>query len=360
MVGSIRPSQPQHQTTSVSNTPAPQAPAAQTPTTTPQAPTSAPADTARQPTATAQSSNEALAARSHDVGASMLSAKINNATAERELGPVDHKKKLDLNDPAARVELMRSTSQINPVSKKAGNGGLICGGASAANALIASGKTPEQRTANAEAVEKTAKNLHVPLSADEQKALQAMKDGKMSPTDAAHLQQAMYRMGKAAGVPDGGDPDGIGPRQMFALAGHLKAQGAFQGCDVKFHCNKTDIDGQKTNHWTMSVDGQWANSMNPSAKNQQYGIVWGENRGVSERNQNWEAEVSVSDDKVRGDYKAGDTPDKHYRLEADVNKMRSMHPSESQDGKVSLRGYLYEWQRTIEMERGDFKKYPLE
>jgi len=295
------------------------------------------------PTATPDSAAAAQSTHSRDVGATMLQHNM-STTAERQTAPLNPAQKQDLSDPQARTDLLRASSQVNPVSRKAGNDGLICGGAATTGALVESAKTPEQAKANAKAVDQTAKDLGVKPSPQEQAAIKAMGDNKMSATDVQHMQQLNYRMAQQAAPSDGG-PDGVGPRQMGALASHLKGNGAFGDSDVKFNMTTTQIDGKPVNHWTSTTDNKHYNSVNPSEQHRDKALVLGGPPGsVTERGENWQAEVRVGNDNVTTDYRSGDPghTNESARSTSDLGKMKSMSGQERREYLNSPMGELLE------------------
>jgi hypothetical protein len=183
-----------------------------------------------------------------------------NAQAEREMAPLQKNQAVDLRNPETRNQLIRNTPQVNDISKKAGNDGSICGGSATTNALILSGKTPEQAQANAESVRKLAKSYDPPIQIkpEEEKALKGLETGKMSPNDVSNMQQLMDRVGHRMPLA-GSNPSGMGlsTTQVAAMMTKLSAHGAFKGSDVKMHCNSLP---NGNDHWTVTVDRTFANS----------------------------------------------------------------------------------------------------
>jgi hypothetical protein len=183
-----------------------------------------------------------------------------NAQAERELPAVQKNQQVDIHNPESRNQLLRSAPQVNDISKKAGNDGSICGGAATTNALILSSKTPEQAKANAKAVRDLAKSYDpaIQVKPEEEAALKRLESGKMSPTDVQHMQQLMDRVGHRMPLA-GSNPSGMGlsTTQVACMMTKLSAHGAFQGADVKMHCNALQ---NGNDHWTVTVDRTFANS----------------------------------------------------------------------------------------------------
>lgn len=166
---------------------------------------------------------------------------------------VNGQKKFDLSDPAARRALIANSPQLDNL--KGGNDATRCGGASMLNAMILSGNP----SANAQAIEKTlaAPEFQAKLdpkpSADEQGALQAMKGGSLTPTQAANLQELLLRMAQMPRDADAKRPNfrrtdgsGLTVPAMADIASELRSRGAFAGArSVAFHANAS--------HWTVAV-----------------------------------------------------------------------------------------------------------
>jgi hypothetical protein len=176
--------------------------------------------------------------------------------------------------------MLRQAPQVNPISIKAGNAGDICGGAAMSNALIMSSKTPEQAKANAKAVRDLAGSFDpdkVKLSKEEDQALKNMEGGKMSGVDAQHLQQVMYRIGQRMPLA-GSNPEGTGlsTTQVGCAMSMLKARGAFEGSNVTMHCNRNTFKNTQgkedtIDHWTVTVDNNFANSQGPGNRSVVHG-----------------------------------------------------------------------------------------
>jgi hypothetical protein len=166
---------------------------------------------------------------------------------------VTGQKKFDLSDPAARKELIVNSPQLDNL--QGGNDATRCGGASMLNAMILSGNP----SANAVAIEKTlaAPEFQAKLdpkpSSDEQAALQAMKGGSLTPTQAANLQELLLRMAQMPRDADAKRPNfrrtdgsGLTVPAMADIAAQLRSNGAFAGAkSVSFHANAA--------HWTVAV-----------------------------------------------------------------------------------------------------------
>ncbi|GEM_PF-2812171 len=107
--------------------------------------------------------------------------------------------------------------------------------------------------ANAAAIRDTAAaHPLLTVSHEERSAIAAMESGRMTPSDAAHLQDLMYRTGR--------DTDALGPTnpsapgltafQMRGLATELRGRGAFSGSD-EVNFRMSDLGDSR--HWTTSV-----------------------------------------------------------------------------------------------------------
>lgn len=107
--------------------------------------------------------------------------------------------------------------------------------------------------ANADAIRDTAAaHPRVHVSDAETASIAAMRSGSMTPSDAAHLQDLLYRTGRdtdALGPEDPSAP-GLTAFQMRGLATELRGHGAFASSD-EVNFRMSDMDG--SNHWTTSV-----------------------------------------------------------------------------------------------------------
>ncbi len=190
---------------------------------------------------------------SPDINLSFL--RPSTATATREIDPTQ---RVDFMSPAGKTDLIERSSQINPISRKAGNADTSCAGAAMVNGLVLGSKTPADAKANADALRASAKQLGVPVKAEEEAALQHMAKGSMSANDMSHLQQLSQRLVK----PDD-DARGLAtPGELMKAVTLVRANGGFKGSQsVEFHNARLMPPGGE-NHWTVSVDGQHASSLN--------------------------------------------------------------------------------------------------
>jgi hypothetical protein len=252
-----------------------------------------------------------------------VAAGLHAAVGEKEGPKVTQNQQVDITSgQQARVDLLRSAPQMNPISKAAGNGPNLCGGASVANALILSSKTPEQAKANAKAVQNLAGALKPPLkmSGAEQQALKNFESGKISPQDAQHMQQVMYRMAQRMPIGGQSNPNlqGVSTSQVATTMAALRSHGAFQGSSVTMHCNRlsTGFD-----HWTTSVDGIHANSQGPNDKSIVHG---GPPSELSKSNSSWQNEIWLNPNdtppKMHVDYRSDQDHYKHAEIQADKYK----------------------------------------
>jgi hypothetical protein len=219
--------------------------------------------------------------------------------AEKQLSAVPKNQLVDIHNPESRNQLIRSAPQINEISKKAGNGGDICGGAATTNALILSSKTPEQGRANAKAVRDLANSFSnaVKIKPEEEMALKHLENGKMSPTDVQHMQQLMDRIGQR--MPAAGpNPSGLGltTTQVACMMTKLSAKGAFQGSDVTMHCN-TLPNG--LDHWTVTVDRTFANSSHGHPNYDKALVHGGPPPELQKGRSNWQNEIKIVNDPQR-------------------------------------------------------------
>ena len=227
------------------------------------------AEEAAAGTSVASSEPDKAKLAEHQFTGKFISANI-QGQAERELAPIGKNQKVDINDPTYRTALLRNSPQVNDISKKAGNDGDICGGAATTNALILSGKTQDQRKDNANAVRGLAKSYDPPIQIkpEEEAALKDLETGHMSPNDVSNMQQLMDRVGHRMPLA-GSNPSGTGlsTTQVACMMTKLSSQGAFKGSDVKLNCNTLQT-GQPNppDHWTVTVDGTFANSASGAPK----------------------------------------------------------------------------------------------
>lgn len=159
-------------------------------------------------------------------------------------------KEFNLNDPAAVKDLIVNSPQLDNLSGTTTDS-KRCAGAAVLNAMLLSG----DHTKNAAAIESAASKVNVQpgISADERSALDAMKKGSMTPTDAAHLQELIVRSAKTETAADKtrtnfqrGGPEGVSPQGLADFAQLLRKEGAFANAkSVTFHAEKA--------HWTVSV-----------------------------------------------------------------------------------------------------------
>lgn len=161
-------------------------------------------------------------------------------------------KEFNLNDPNAVKDLIVNSPQMDNLGGTKTDD-KRCGGAAVLNAMLLSG----DHAKNASAIEAAANEVKVQpgISADERSALDAMKKGSMTPTDAAHLQELLVRSAQtkrpeldAKRGPNFQRSDGSGVTQqgLGDFAHLLRQKGAFANAkSVTFHAEK--------GHWTVSV-----------------------------------------------------------------------------------------------------------
>ena len=225
----------------------------------------------------------------HALEGQMMSAKL-TAQAEREMAPITPTQKVDITNQDLRNQLVRNAPQVNDISKKAGNENDICGGAATTNALILSSKTKEQAQANSKAVRDLANSYDPPvkIKPEEDAALKSLASGKMSAVDAQNMQQLMDRIGHRQPQLMS-NPSGLGlsTAQVASMTTKLSSFGAFQGADVKMHCNTLPTGAD---HWTVTVDRTFANSAGGSKYDKSL-VHGGPPPEVQKGNTNWQNEI---------------------------------------------------------------------
>jgi hypothetical protein len=169
--------------------------------------------------------------------------------AKEAYGKTGHQS-FDLNDVEQRKQLIVNSPQLDNLDSTTTDA-TRCAGAAVLNGMILAGDPK----ANAEAIERAAAKVNVQpgISAEERSALDAMKRGTMTPTDAAHLQELLVRSAKTPRPDDAsrplftrGGPGGVTPNGMADFAQLLRREGAFANAkSVTFHAESA--------HWTVSV-----------------------------------------------------------------------------------------------------------
>jgi hypothetical protein len=239
-----------------------------------------------------------------------------NAQAERELPAIQKNQQVDIHNPDMKNQLLRSAPQVNDISQKAGNANSLCGGAATTNALILSSKNPEQAKANAKAVRDLANSYDPPIKVkpEEEKALKGLETGKMSPTDVMHMQQLMDRVGHRMPLA-GSNPSGMGlsTTQIACMMTKLSAHGAFQGADVRMHCNTLQ---NGSDHWTVTVDRTFANSAHGHPDYNKSLVHGGPPPELQKGREGWQNEIILDNSekpaKVYAQFKQG-TDQNQYR-----------------------------------------------
>ncbi len=148
-----------------------------------------------------------------------------------------------LSDRGDVGRLISRTPQLDDVRGTAGDA-TRCGGAAMFNAMLLDGDA----VANADALSRVAAQRHVTLSADETSALSSMREGHLTPREAAHLQEALYR------VSDAGDPSatgaGLSGLELARTVTALQGAGGFPNTrEVNFRSDRT---GPASFHWTVT------------------------------------------------------------------------------------------------------------
>ena len=150
-----------------------------------------------------------------------VSVETEETAAARKLYEKKGDTKFDLKDPKQREELIKNSPQIDNVDGTK-NDNKRCGGAAAFNALMLDGNN----TKNAQAILRTASESRTELTQPQKEALTAYARGKMSPKQAAHMQEALLRIGTR--MPTGKHPSGqMTDNNLNELAHRLKKHGGF-------------------------------------------------------------------------------------------------------------------------------------
>jgi hypothetical protein len=158
-------------------------------------------------------------------------------------------KQFDLNDPQQVQKLITSSPQLDNLDSTKTDASR-CGGASILNGMLLAGDPAK----NAAAIESAATKAGVQpgISADERSALDAMKKGSMTPTDAAHLQELLVRSAQQPQDTDAkrgiqrSDAGGVSTQGLSDFAQKLRAEGAFANAKkITFH--------NEGAHWTVAV-----------------------------------------------------------------------------------------------------------
>ncbi|MFT3709436.1 MAG: hypothetical protein QM817_17505 [Archangium sp.] len=159
----------------------------------------------------------------------------------------------DLNDPAQLKQLIMNSPQLDAddATSKISDESR-CGGAALLNAMLFDGAHAK----NAAAIEaRLAKgDLIVKPSPRQTEALAHLKAGKLTPNDAAHLQDLLFHMASAS-RPTDPNPDwrttgangwGVTPQALHQLVGELKEQGALSNSNAEI------LNGDQ--HFTTRVE----------------------------------------------------------------------------------------------------------
>lgn len=158
-------------------------------------------------------------------------------------------KEFNLNDPQQVEKLITSSPQLDNIDSTKTDASR-CGGASILNGMLLAGDPAK----NAAAIETAATKAGVQpgISADERSALDAMKKGSMTPTDAAHLQELLVRSAQQPQGTDSArgiqrsDAAGVTTQGLSDFAQKLRAEGAFANAKkITFH--------NEGAHWTVAV-----------------------------------------------------------------------------------------------------------
>jgi hypothetical protein len=213
--------------------------------------------------------------------------------------PEDVKYKSTQATEAAEANYAKNGDQVFDLSTQGGREGLVtqspqidnlngttsdktrCGGACLADAMILDGDHKANAAAMTRVMEQaekakdqkvnaklesgevpTAAELAPVYSEDEKKAVKALGTGKMTPNQAAHLQEAMMKTAEHLPPPAGQDPRvknfepgrGITAPGMANTAAALNAHGGLKNAgNIEFNGEvRQNADGKPYNHWTMT------------------------------------------------------------------------------------------------------------
>jgi hypothetical protein len=147
-----------------------------------------------------------------------------------------------LTEATQRKQLVQATPQRNPVSKRAGMGHEVCGGAAVASALVLSSNSKAKARANARAIRAV---LGSHLTDEENKALKKFEEGTMATRHLALLQLNLFL--HVNYKVDGAQKSGLSPKAVGTLVKSLKENGGFAGDTV--------VVFKRQDHWTIRVNG---------------------------------------------------------------------------------------------------------
>lgn len=160
----------------------------------------------------------------------------------------------DLKTELGREGLVVQSPQLDNIP--GGNDKTRCGAACVVDSLILDG----DHVASANALQKLAddaKARGASFSKEQTDAIAALRAGKMTSTQAAHLQELVYESAKTLPMRTGEkacDGAGITPNGMASLVAHLKTAGALKNCgNVSMTAEvRQNEKGQPYNHWTLT------------------------------------------------------------------------------------------------------------
>lgn len=170
---------------------------------------------------------------------STRAARTARATYERH-GDTPH----DLTDRAAVGRLISRSPQLDDLTSTRGDD-TRCGGAAVFNAMLLDGNP----AANASALETTARARGLPLTETERGALASMREGHLTPHEAATLQHTVYRVADSADRRT--SEGGLTGVELTATVGALRAAGGFPDTrEANFRMERTGTDAF---HWTTTT-----------------------------------------------------------------------------------------------------------
>lgn len=154
----------------------------------------------------------------------------------------------NLTKPEEVKKLMQRSPQIDSDNTGTDDDAKRCGGASLFNGLLTDGNFAHNGAALGALASNTSENNpDFKVSEKQQQALQAMQMGKMTPNDAAQLQELTYDMTKAR---SGQSHEGLNKEEITSTVKALRQYGAF-GNTEEINFRRGDLGGGAP-HWTMS------------------------------------------------------------------------------------------------------------
>lgn len=160
----------------------------------------------------------------------------------------------DLRSELGREGLVTQSPQLDNIP--GGNDKTRCGAACVVDALILDG----DHVASANALQKLAndaKTRGASFTKEQTDAITALRSGRMTPTQAAHLQELVFEASKTLPMRDkevACDASGITANGMASLVAHLRTAGALKhSSNISLTAEvRQNERGQPYNHWTLT------------------------------------------------------------------------------------------------------------